>query len=164
MSHRRCTRKGLKFPKNSCILGIETDRTTMVKAWASSWAGAFHSTFGNFSYACQVDLEKAADLRRLWQIPTLRPSKTRSSKRNIWEISETSSRRYLWVNVWRQKSFLQNRCVKASNPPRKVEVMGEHNCPRWHRDSYIGRGIISYNLSGTQYIAEVSCMHLGLEQ
>mmetsp|Transcript_72087 Transcript_72087/g.118643 ORF Transcript_72087/g.118643 Transcript_72087/m.118643 type:complete len:277 (+) Transcript_72087:32-862(+) len=36
----------------------------------------------------------------------------------------------------------------------KLEIMGEHNCPRWHRDSYIGRGIISYNLSGTQYIAE----------
>eukprot|EP00434_Breviolum_minutum_P010546 symbB.v1.2.009303.t1/scaffold591.1/size328851/12 len=36
----------------------------------------------------------------------------------------------------------------------KLELMGEHTCPRWHRDHYCGRGIVSYNLSGTQYVAE----------
>ena len=39
---------------------------------------------------------------------------------------------------------------------RKLELMGEYVCPRWHRDMYCGRGIISYNLAGTQYLAEVS--------
>lgn len=42
-----------------------------------------------------------------------------------------------------------------SKTSRKLELMGEHTCPRWHRDHYCGRGIVSYNLSGTQYVAEV---------
>ena len=58
------------------------------------------------------------------------------------------------MNIISQWRIHMNRCVPSK--PRKLELMGEHNCPRWHRDSYIGRGIISYNLSGTQYIAEVS--------
>jgi len=36
----------------------------------------------------------------------------------------------------------------------KLELMGEYTCPRWHRDNYCGRGIITYNLSGTQYLPE----------
>ena len=39
--------------------------------------------------------------------------------------------------------------------------MGEHTCPRWHRDHYCGRGIVSYNLSGTQYVAEVGAPSVG---
>ena len=90
MSHCRC--KGLKLPENSCILGIESDRTTMVKVWASSWAGAFHSKFGHFSYTCQVDLERAADLRgcgRFQLVDLQKPA----------PVKETG--RYLWLNVWR---------------------------------------------------------------
>eukprot|EP00438_Fugacium_kawagutii_P031723 Skav215985 [mRNA] locus=scaffold4378:70960:77458:+ [translate_table: standard] len=39
-------------------------------------------------------------------------------------------------------------------PPRKLELMGEHSCPRWHRDHYCGRGIVTYNLCGTEYTPE----------
>ena len=46
-----------------------------------------------------------------------------------------------------------------SKTSRKLELMGEHTCPRWHRDHYCGRGIVSYNLSGTQYVAEVRSPH-----
>ena len=42
--------------------------------------------------------------------------------------------------------------------------MGEHTCPRWHRDHYCGRGIVSYNLSGTQYVAEVGTGGDGLRR
>ena len=92
MSHCRCTCKGLKLPENSCILGIESDRTTMVKVWASSWAGAFHSKFGHFSYTCQVDLERAADLRgcgRFQLVDLQKPAPVKEMGR------------YLWLNVWR---------------------------------------------------------------
>jgi len=36
----------------------------------------------------------------------------------------------------------------------KVEVFGHDVCSRWHRDSYIGRAIVSYNCSGTVYIED----------
>ena len=50
---------------------------------------------------------------------------------------------------------LQGSCLSTEAPvARKLELMGEHNCPRWHRDSYYGRGIVSYNLAGTNYTAE----------
>jgi hypothetical protein len=46
--------------------------------------------------------------------------------------------------------------LQLIHPSRKLELMGEYTCPRWHRDNYCGRGIITYNLSGTQYLPEVS--------
>lgn len=36
----------------------------------------------------------------------------------------------------------------------KLELMGEHSCPRWHRDNYCGRGIVTYNLAGTEYATD----------
>ena len=39
--------------------------------------------------------------------------------------------------------------------PRKIELMGEYTCPRWHQDSYCGRAITTYNVSGTNYTADV---------
>ncbi|CAJ1410669.1 unnamed protein product [Effrenium voratum] len=36
----------------------------------------------------------------------------------------------------------------------KLELMGEHSCPRWHRDEYCARAIVSYNLAGTNYATE----------
>ena len=32
--------------------------------------------------------------------------------------------------------------------------MGENACPRWHRDEYCARAIVSYNSAGTQYTAD----------
>ena len=56
----------------------------------------------------------------------------------------------------RDLSFSQAGFTFAIEPPRKLELMGEYTCPRWHRDNYCGRAIITYNLSGTQYLPEVS--------
>lgn len=36
----------------------------------------------------------------------------------------------------------------------KLELMGEDSCPRWHMDSYCGRGIVTYNLAGTEYATD----------
>ena len=37
---------------------------------------------------------------------------------------------------------------------RKLELMGADVCARWHYDSYCGRAIATYNLSGTEYVGE----------
>lgn len=50
-----------------------------------------------------------------------------------------------WVFVARRSSLVV----------RKLELMGEHTCQRWHRDHYCGRAIITYNLCGTEYTSEV---------
>ena len=34
--------------------------------------------------------------------------------------------------------------------------MGEDSCPRWHMDSYCGRGIVTYNLAGTEYATDAA--------
>lgn len=36
----------------------------------------------------------------------------------------------------------------------KVQHLGENSCTKWHRDHICGRGFITYNLRGTQYVAE----------
>ena len=33
----------------------------------------------------------------------------------------------------------------------KIEVIGESNCSRWHRDNYCARAIVTYNATGTLY-------------
>jgi len=33
----------------------------------------------------------------------------------------------------------------------KLELFGESTCSRWHQDSYVSRGIVSYNCSATEY-------------
>lgn len=44
---------------------------------------------------------------------------------------------------------------RSSLVVRKLELMGEDVCQRWHRDFYCGRAIITYNLRGTEYTSEV---------
>jgi len=34
----------------------------------------------------------------------------------------------------------------------KLEVMGEANCSKWHRDNYVARAIITYNGRGTEML------------
>lgn len=31
-------------------------------------------------------------------------------------------------------------------------IVGMNNCCRWHRDHYVGRGVVTYNSCGTQYV------------
>ena len=51
-------------------------------------------------------------------------------------------------------------CIVASLCPWskkfmvRVQHLGENSCTKWHRDYLCGRGFITYNLCGTQYVAE----------
>lgn len=38
------------------------------------------------------------------------------------------------------------RCVKI-----KLLLMGKNRCSRWHKDTYVGRAIVTYNGCGTQF-------------
>jgi hypothetical protein len=33
-----------------------------------------------------------------------------------------------------------------------LNIVGENSCSRWHRDHYVGRGVVTYNSCGTQYV------------
>merc|ERR1712205_107439 len=34
----------------------------------------------------------------------------------------------------------------------RLELMSENICARWHLDNYVGRAIVSYNCSATEYV------------
>ena len=59
----------------------------------------------------------------------------------LFVVSQT---RHGFCCTWNPASFV-----------RKLELMGEDVCQRWHRDFYCGRAIITYNLRGTEYTSEV---------
>lgn len=61
------------------------------------------------------------------------------------------------LGVVLQKDYEQIGAVMAKMVPNaqmkiKLDIMGESGCPRWHRDNYIARTVVSYNSCGTEYI------------
>ena len=67
-------------------------------------------------------------------------------------VRASQTRMFLLLSLFLFPSARKNVCFQIV---RKLELMGEDTCERWHRDFYCGRAIITYNLRGTEYTSEV---------
>lgn len=63
-----------------------------------------------------------------------------------------SMRQQIQRDIEEVGSAVAKMCPSATELTVSLQTMGEMVCPRWHQDIYIGRAIICYNGSGTNYV------------